>query len=65
MFKMFAMAGLAGLAALVTACAAPPPMAAGDPLKSLPASAARGESTAAELGFHGPVYRSKDIDGPN
>ena len=62
MFKMFAMAGLA---ALVTACAGPPPMAAGDPLKALPASAARGESAAAELGFHGPVYRSKDIDGPN
>ena len=62
MFKMFAMAGLA---ALVTACAAPPPVAAGDPMQSRPASAARGESTAAELGFHGPVYRSKDIDGPN
>jgi hypothetical protein len=56
MFKMFA---IAGLAALVTACAVPPPV------QSRPGSAARGESTAAELGFHGPVYRSKDIDGPN
>jgi hypothetical protein len=49
----------------VTACAVPPPVAAGDPMQSRPGSAARGESTAAELGFHGPVYRSKDIDGPN
>jgi hypothetical protein len=62
MFKMFAMAGLA---ALVAACAAPPPVAAGDPLRAKPGSAARGEATAAEIGFHGPVYRSKDVDGPN
>jgi hypothetical protein len=62
MYKMFA---IAAVAALVTACAATPPAAAGDPLQSQPGSAVRGEATAAELGFHGPVYRTKDVDGPN
>jgi hypothetical protein len=65
MIKMLAMAGLA---ALVTACAAPIPDTAGgpnDPNRPARGSTARGEATAADLGFHGPVYRGNKTDGPN
>jgi hypothetical protein len=62
MFKMIAMAGLA---ALVTACAAPSPGAVNDPMNAARGSTAAGESTAADLGFHGPVYRGNKADGPN
>ena len=59
MLKILAMAGLA---ALVTACAAP---TASDTMQAPSGSTASGESTAAGLGFHGPVYRSNKADGPN
>lgn len=62
MLKMLAMAGLA---VLVTACAAPAPGIAGDPLRPARGSTAGGEATAAGLGFHGPVYRGNKSDGPN
>jgi hypothetical protein len=65
MLKMFA---IAGLAALVTACAAPSPgsaNASGDPMRPARGSTARGEATAAGMGFHGPVYRANKTDGPN
>lgn len=54
-----------GLAALVAACAVPSPGAAGDPARPARGSTASGESTAADLGFHGPVYRGNKADGPN
>jgi hypothetical protein len=56
---------MAGLAALVTACAAPSPGAVNDPMNAARGSTAAGESTAADLGFHGPVYRGNKADGPN
>ncbi len=62
------MLATAGLAALVTACAAPPTDtvgAANDPNRPTRGSTARGEATAADLGFHGPVYRGNKTDGPN
>lgn len=63
MFKMLAMAGLA---ALVTACAAPPPpSAAADPMHDSRRSTPAGASKAADLGFHGPLYRNTSPDGPN
>ncbi|MFC5498891.1 hypothetical protein ACFPOE_15185 [Caenimonas terrae] len=62
MFKMFA---AAGLAVLVTACAAPDPVSANDPLRPARGSTANGEAIAAELGFHPPVYRANKPDGPN
>lgn len=62
---MLKMLALAGLAALVTACAAPAPGTAGDPVTPARGSTASGEATAAGLGFHGPVYRAKKSDGPN
>ena len=64
MLKIIAMAGFA---VLVTACAAPLPApgAAADPLRPARGSSASGEATAAEMGFHGPVYRTNKTDGPN
>ena len=62
---MLKMIALAVLAALVAACAGPAPGVAGDPLKDRSGSTASGESTAADLGFHGPAYREKSADGPN
>jgi hypothetical protein len=65
MIKMLAMAGLA---ALVTACAAPPAgttAASKQPKQPERGSTARGEATAADMGFHGPVYRGNKTDGPN
>ena len=63
MLKMLAMAGLA---ALVTACAAPlPPSASADPMHGSRGSTPDGKSKAADLGFHGPVYRGTTPDGPN
>lgn len=62
MLKILAMAGLA---ALVTACAVLTPSAASDTMRTPSGSTASGESTAAGLGFHGPVYRSNKADGPN
>jgi len=55
MFKMFA---IAVLAALVAACATSDPMPARG-------STASGEAAAAQMGFHGPLYRAKKTDGPN
>jgi hypothetical protein len=62
MIKLLAMAGLA---ALVTACAAPSPGGHSDPMHGSRGSTAQGASNAALLGFHGPVYRKADTDGPN
>jgi hypothetical protein len=62
MLKIFA---AAGLAALVTACAAPSPSAADDPMGQARGSTTSGDSTAAVLGFHGPVDRAIKTDGPN
>lgn len=62
MIKLLAMAGLA---ALVTACAAPPSSAAADPMQSRRGSTPAGASKAADLGFHGPVYRSGAPEGPD
>lgn len=60
---MLKMLAAAGLALLFTACAAPGP--ANDPLLPARGSTASGEATAAELGFHPPVYRNSKPDGPN
>ena len=60
---MFRMLMTSSLAALLTACAAPSPTAANDPLPR--GSTARGDAAAAEMGFHGPVYRANKADGPN
>lgn len=62
MFKIFAMAGIA---VLVSACAVPFPVASADTAGQERGSTAGGESTAAGLGFHGPVYRGNKTDGPN
>jgi hypothetical protein len=65
---MLKLLAIAGLAALVTACAAPLPdsaSASGDPARPARGSTARGEATAADMGFHGPVYRANKTDGPN
>ena len=64
MLKIIAMAAVA---ALVTACAAPLPApgVAADPMRPARGSSASGEATAAEMGFHGPVYRANKPDGPN
>ena len=62
MLKMLAMAGVA---ALVMACAAPSPVAVSDPIRGSRGSTASGQATAAGLGFHGPVYRGNESDGPN
>lgn len=62
MLKTLAMAVLT---ALVTACAAFTPSAASDTMRTPSGSITSGESTAAGLGFHGPVYRSNKADGPN
>lgn len=62
MLKMLAMAALV---TLVTACAAPAPDVAGDPKRPARGSTVRGAATAADLGFHGPVYRTNVPDGPN
>ena len=63
--SMFKMLVTAGVAVLMTACAAPSPSAGNDPLRSARGSTPAGESTAAEMGFHGPVYRTNKPDGPN
>jgi len=55
MLKMF---GIAVLAALVTACATSEPAPARG-------STASGAAAAAQMGFHGPLYRNKKDDGPN
>lgn len=62
MIKMFA---IAGLAALVMACAAPSPDVANDPMRQSRGSTPSGTAKAADLGFHGPVYRGNSADGPN
>jgi hypothetical protein len=62
MFKMLAMAGVA---ALLTACAVLSPGAGDDPMHQARGSTPNGESTAAGLGFHGPVDRANKTDGPN
>ena len=62
---MFKMLAIAILAALVTACAAPAPGAASDPMHASRGSTPVGASKAAELGFHGPVYRDNVKDGPD
>ena len=45
--------------ALVTACAAI------DPSTSVENAPAPPADNAATMGYHGPVYRSKRVDGPN
>ena len=62
MLKMLVM--VAGIA-LLTACAAWAPTALEDPTRGSRGTTASGEATAAELGFHGPVYRTNKTDGPN
>ena len=64
---MLRIIAMAGVAALVTACAAasPAPGAAADPMRPAPGSSPSAEATAAEMGFHGPVYRTNKADGPN
>jgi hypothetical protein len=63
MFKILAAVSLAMLA---SACAAPhSAVGAGKPQASVRAATTNGESTAASLGFHGPVYRGNNADGPN
>ena len=57
---MLKMLAIAGLAALMAACAAPAPDVAVQR-----GSTAGGEATAAQMGFHGPVYRANKADGPN
>jgi hypothetical protein len=56
---------VAAFAALVTACAAPSPGGNTDPMHGSRGSTPQGASGAALLGFHGPVYRRNDMDGPN
>ena len=65
MLKTLTLAGLTGLTALIAACAPVVPSADGDPVRTPVGSTASGESTAAGLGFHGPVYRGNKTDGPN
>ena len=62
MIKLLAMAALA---ALVTACAAPPPGNAAAKTMQGSRGTPAGSSKAADLGFHGPVYREATPDGPN
>ena len=62
---MFKMIATAGAAVLLTACAAQFPSGGSDPLRSLRGSTPVGESTAAQMGFHGPVHRISKPDGPN
>lgn len=56
---------LAGLTALFTACAQLDPGVTVEPLRMPIGATESGESTAAGLGFHGPVYRGTKTDGPN
>lgn len=61
---MIKMLAIAAFAVLTTACAAPSPGGADDPMRasgSTPAGAAK----AAGLGFHGPLHRIETYDGPN
>lgn len=63
---MLNLLAMAGIAALVTACAAPPSASvSADPMHDSRGSTAAGKSKAADLGFHGPVYRNTTPDGPN
>ena len=62
---MFKMLVTAGAAVLITACAAPSPDGRNDPLRLMRGTTAAGESTAAQMGFHGPVHRISKPDGPN
>ena len=62
---MIKFVAIASLAALVTACASHAPTVSSDPGLSSRGSTANGEATAAQMGFHGPVYRANKTDGPN
>lgn len=62
---MIKMLALAAYAALVTACAAPSPGAAADPMRASRGSTPTGAAKAADLGFHGPLQRSDPVGGPN
>lgn len=62
---MIKLLAVAGFAALLTACAAPSPGGANDPMHESRGSTPAGMSKAAGLGFHGPVYRNGAADGPN
>lgn len=62
---MFKLLVAAATAVLMTACAGPFQSADNDPLGLTRGSTAAGESRAAEMGFHGPVYRTNKPAGPN
>ena len=62
---MIRMLAFAATAALVTACAGPVPSVVGDPMLERRGSTEAGRFKASELGFHGPVYRAVETDGPN
>ena len=62
---MFKMLVSAGAAFLISACVAPAPSTGDDPLRTSRGSTPAGASTAAQMGFHGPVHRISKPDGPN
>lgn len=62
---MFKLLVAAATAVLMTACAGPFQSADDGPPGLMYGSTAAGESRAAELGFHGPVYRTNKPAGPN
>ena len=62
---MFRFIAVAGVAALLSACAAPFPGSAGDPMYASRGSTPAGKSKAAALGFHGPVHREAAKSGAN
>jgi hypothetical protein len=63
---MLKLLAVAGFAALVAACANPASTAGRtDPMHESRGSTQSGTSKAAALGFHGPVHRSQEMDGPN
>lgn len=62
---MIRMLTFAAIAALMTACAGPVPSVAGDPMFERRGSTEAGRSKASALGFHGPLERAAETDGPN
>ena len=62
---MIRMPAFAATAALVAACTGPVPSVVGDPMPERRGSTEAGRFKASELGFHGPVYRAVETDGPN
>ncbi len=62
---MTKMLAFAAAAALMTACAGPFPNVATDPMHDSRGSTEAGRTKASALGFHGPLHRAADTDGPN